>query len=697
MINKFECNILKSSYMQTSGSSLKKMIQNNSTPIIDLYVRESIQNSLDASKPNTNTVNINFYAKNFDSIKFAGFFEKIGDELISQINSRKIQSTFLAIKDSNTIGLIGREDGSSKSGEKGQNLGNLVFNIMHAQTEEGSGGCWGIGKTIFYRISSTGLVLFYSRIKSENNSYQERIVAALIEDETKNDNCLIKGDDYRGISFFGQNISKEDGNKLTKVITDPSFIEQALSCFKIERYRNEETGTIVIVPFVDFSQLCSDHPSYQSFKNNDVYWASNIATYLDIAVKRWYFPRLSNKYDNGAILRVSINDKKVEITETDDPLFNVYTNLYNAIIKFKKDQKEITYKPGDIMVEKVTRKSSIKGELGWLGFIEITSVKLRELGYGDGFLNYSPYIYAGLQEEDFNDNRNLPIVAYMRKPGMIISYNTKGDWAGNGTISSNKGSYIIALFVLNSNALIEKANMSLEEYARSGEKADHCSWNDHSLGDNTKGNKRFIKSISQGIGQILNKIYNPQINDNSNISDNVSWQNALSSWMPEGLGRRSSSSIKTTESTTSISSSKKVLILLKKDSKFVKDGIDNSFEIKSKGSFKNQQILISVHTIDKNISLKDLEENDLPPVCSIIKGFIVFDEFGKDKKVINNLSNLDINGGNISNEFTYNFLKTSKGIVYGLSLSYSGENLRARLKLRIKVFDVNNQISFTCK
>ena len=47
MIEKFDCNILRASYMQTSGSSLKKMIQNNSTPILDLYVRESMQNYLD--------------------------------------------------------------------------------------------------------------------------------------------------------------------------------------------------------------------------------------------------------------------------------------------------------------------------------------------------------------------------------------------------------------------------------------------------------------------------------------------------------------------------------------------------------------------------------------------------------------------------------------------------------------------------
>lgn len=323
----------------------------------------------------------------------------------------------------------------------------------------------------------------------------------------------------------------------------------------------------------------------------------------------------------------------------------------------------------------------------------------RERGFGAGFLNYNPYIYAGLQEEDYVGDRNLPIVAYMRKPGMIISYNTKGDWAGNGSISTSKGSYLIALFVLNSTAIIEKANISLEEYARGGEKADHCSWLDHSLkGTLIKENKRFIKSICQGISQILNSIYNPITNDTNNLSDNVAWQNALSSWLPDGLGKRSSSIVRTTETTTSISNSKKILIAAKNDTKFIKDGIEKSFDIKSKGSFLKQQIILSIHTVDSNISLKDREEKAaMPPVCTITGGVIVFDEFGKNRTLIDEPTALTLDGGSIGDEFAYEFLKTQKGIVYGISLTYKGEDLSARLKLIIRIFDRNYQIAYGCK
>ena len=46
--------------MTQSGSSLLKLIQNNKTPILDLLVRESIQNSLDAQKDK-----LRKYAKEF--------------------------------------------------------------------------------------------------------------------------------------------------------------------------------------------------------------------------------------------------------------------------------------------------------------------------------------------------------------------------------------------------------------------------------------------------------------------------------------------------------------------------------------------------------------------------------------------------------------------------------------------------------
>lgn len=142
---KFDCNILRNNYMSSSGFKLKSMIQNNSTPLMDLFVRESLQNSLDAVLPETNgQVYVNYTHGHFDIPSLSSFYDILGPRIYDRRGS--LSDEFVSISDSNTTGLIGRDNGSATSYEDGQNLANLVFNIQNAQTNEGSGGSWGLGK-----------------------------------------------------------------------------------------------------------------------------------------------------------------------------------------------------------------------------------------------------------------------------------------------------------------------------------------------------------------------------------------------------------------------------------------------------------------------------------------------------------------------------------------------------------------------
>ena len=52
--------------MTQSGSSLLKLIQNNNMPILDLLVRESIQNSLDAKNDTDTYVTVDFFTGEFN-------------------------------------------------------------------------------------------------------------------------------------------------------------------------------------------------------------------------------------------------------------------------------------------------------------------------------------------------------------------------------------------------------------------------------------------------------------------------------------------------------------------------------------------------------------------------------------------------------------------------------------------------------
>lgn len=52
--------------MSQSGDAILKSLQNNSFSLADIIVRESIQNSLDASKPRSEQTNVDFKLGDFN-------------------------------------------------------------------------------------------------------------------------------------------------------------------------------------------------------------------------------------------------------------------------------------------------------------------------------------------------------------------------------------------------------------------------------------------------------------------------------------------------------------------------------------------------------------------------------------------------------------------------------------------------------
>ena len=91
--------------MTESGSSLLRLIQNNDIPLLDLLVRESIQNSLDAARKDAKCVKVSIKEGKFYSRDLNRHF----DGLEKPLNKRYIDGeyNFLSVSDSNTVGLTG--------------------------------------------------------------------------------------------------------------------------------------------------------------------------------------------------------------------------------------------------------------------------------------------------------------------------------------------------------------------------------------------------------------------------------------------------------------------------------------------------------------------------------------------------------------------------------------------------------------
>ena len=481
--------------MTQSGSSLLKLIQNNNMPILDLLVRESIQNSLDAKNGKDSYVTVEFFTGKFN--KF--LLNKELDGITHSLNKKywKDEYKYIAVRDSNTVGLTGKLHYDEVTDNQYGNLLKLIYEISKPQEAEGAGGSWGLGKTVYFRVG-IGLVIYYSRIIKQEGVYESRLAASLVENEMDTYSLIpaIPGKSKRGIAWWGQEI----GSNKTKPVTDEQYIKEVLDIFDIEPYEGELTGTTIIIPYIDEQMLLKNNQiEYKDGEDESIcpFWRSSIEEYLRIAIQRWYAPRLNNtKYPYGEFLRAKVNKRGIGMEDM-EPAFQVVQSLYNKAIS-NEVMSDILLNDGveckveDIILRKVLETTKA-------GTIAYTKVhrKILKTEYPNN--KPEPYIYFNCEVRD--KEKNKPVLFFTRKPGMIVSYEDVGNWV-DGINSSNKDEFIFAIFVLNSeNKLANTTEVySLEEYVRKSEMADHTSWRDFSIGN---VNPRIVSKVQ---GQVNNKI-----------------------------------------------------------------------------------------------------------------------------------------------------------------------------------------------
>ena len=492
---KFNIEQLKCGNMVMTGSSILEAIQNKKNAELDLLIREAIQNSLDAKpkdneKPLIEKINIGDIC---NAEKFANYFSKIETEL-TQIAKNKKYTKYICLKDINTTGLTG-EVMMSKSGEN--NLGNylsLIKNIAKPQKKFESGGSWGYGKTIYYNMG-IGLVLYYSRMY-EKNSYKSKLIACLIEDEKKTNGVLSKFEwPYKsGVAWWGGQI--ENGEVLP--IEDEKTIEQILSHFRLEPYKNDETGTCIIIPFLD-DDLLEHTTQYELEDSRRANWCGELVDYIDVACQRWYPTKIDNKYINDDKIELYINEEKITL-ERFKPVFKIIQEMYNYNELRKNDSSKI-----NIIKEEVNINGVVKNrKIGDFYFAELDKEQLNMT-----VPNNEPEPLMQITNEKNNLDKKV-IIAYCRKPGMIIDYDYNGEWT-NGLMFSDEGKYIIGLFVPLSNEkiIVGEKEISVEEYLRECEGADHFKWNDcreFKLDDNIKIDTSNLKIVEKIQRNIKNKI-----------------------------------------------------------------------------------------------------------------------------------------------------------------------------------------------
>lgn len=490
-----QIEIAEAGRMTQTGSSLLRLIQNNNMPILDLLVRESIQNSLDARKDNSKYVEVDYLTGHFDSKKLSNELEKISESLNRRFGASTYE--YIAIRDTNTVGLTGVMDYKKVKDNEYGNLLKLVYEICKPQEAEGAGGSWGIGKTVYFRIG-IGLVIYYSRIKDDFGKFESRLAASFVENELDPQAMIpiYKGMSKRGIAWWGEKI----GENVTQPITDAKYIREFLKIFGIEEYDKEETGTTIIIPYINSDNLLNNNRvEYLNDQEEEIipYWCTSLDEYLSVAVQRWYAPRLNNRYyQQGAYLRTKINNKGISL-ESMKPVFQVIQSLYNRAQFI--DGEDILKDVDDKKIESIKVKKYLDDQsIGTIAFAKV-SRELLKMNVPDN--NPEPFMYFNNEIRDADVNK--PTICFTRKPAMVVSYENVGPWVSNIPPSA-KDEYIIGIFVLNSYNKIKNcpSTDTVEEYIRKSEMADHTSWSDWSEGNY---NPRLVNKIQTNINKIISR------------------------------------------------------------------------------------------------------------------------------------------------------------------------------------------------
>lgn len=480
--------------MAPSGSAILRSLQNESLPVVDLVVRESIQNSLDAALKDRKFVNFSVTTANVKTADAAENFEMVRNSLTARLPE---ETTVLALADSNTTGLTGEFNTSDPKLLSESNLYKLIYGINMNQEKGDAGGSWGLGKSSFFRIGA-GIVVYYSRIRIGEGGFEERLAACLIEDASKPD--AIMPAHPRGIAWWGVKKDGTDEFEKSYPITNQEKIHKILGALKVRPYTEEVTGTTIIIPFINEEEIV--FKGSENTMEEDVYWwETNLDDSIKMAIKRWYTPRLMNEsYSEKTgqpFLNCQVNGEQVVLISSDwTP--KLISQLYNSALTGKSTAESIAVR------EIKLQRMALQNNNEHVGRVAYTKVSPEEIGMREG-VAASPLAVIG-QKTD-NGKGGSKIMAYARKPGMIVEYAVNdSEWMSGLTVEDNM--FVFAFFVPNSDAVLHNSfkewHQTLENYLRDTEGADHAKWVDKLLGKyQVSIIKRTMREVSKALADDL--------------------------------------------------------------------------------------------------------------------------------------------------------------------------------------------------
>ncbi len=260
-----------------TAASSTQSLEGDNLSNIEIFVRESIQNSIEAINPGEDisqvTIKISRYSmigskkqkiidnlnleelkkksKNFvDEPK--GYFKK-GDKILDKLTDENIPIEILSIEDFGTFGLKGHWSGPVVDQDK--NFYSLVFGFYRSDKSGDTLGSYGAGSQFFAKCSALKTAVYYSVINKEDspdNDYSRAIAKGLFPEFPDDDDTERNDVSYNnnGFGYFG-----EDKTEKAKVDATPLINEHStewIESLGLPIRKPNETGTSIFILGCDF-------------------------------------------------------------------------------------------------------------------------------------------------------------------------------------------------------------------------------------------------------------------------------------------------------------------------------------------------------------------------------------------------------------------------------------------------------------
>lgn len=481
MITRFE---LSDQQMTVQANTVLKVLGRSNLYILDILLRESVQNSLDAA----NDSGTDYVTFEFDIIRFethAQLLERIDflrqnsqDSLYNRLAQRVGQGdpVLLIMADKGTTGLSGpvrRDDSNWRFYQGRKNFENLIYQLGLNHGASKAGGSYGFGKSIFYRLSPAGVVLFYSRTRDG-----ERLILSMISIE---ENKI--PEDSTGIAWWGE-VYDHNGRRYSAPVEDAEKIGEILSKLGLsgKRLPEGETGTVIGIIAPQLQYLLNTEQ--ESHEDSFTVASDSIDTKIGLvqqmvsqSIQRWYWPRMTITAEvnpSGVLKPLRFINCNEEVR-----LATQYMAMGN-LLRAAENQNNNILSPGQsCMVENITHT--------W------------------GQVTLGALAYQIIEQNA--DMEHLNKIQMIRWPRMVVF---------EIPIPERPNKSVAALFLVNSKAMV-KPNSSaselqeLDNVFKDCESATHSEWNYQDMNPEKKWFKSYVRASREKTIKAILEALNPVV------------------------------------------------------------------------------------------------------------------------------------------------------------------------------------------